>query len=43
MVAEAPPAEAGRIRLKTRTIESRAGRSIFLFFIAASHYPSFEN
>jgi hypothetical protein len=38
-VAEAPATEAGRIRLKTRTIASRAGRSIFLFFIATSYYP----
>jgi hypothetical protein len=33
MVAEAPPAEAGRIRLNTRTIENRASECISLFFI----------
>jgi hypothetical protein len=43
VVTEAPATEAGRIRLKTRTIDSRTGRSIFLFFIATSDYPSSEN
>jgi hypothetical protein len=43
MVAEAPAAHAGSIRLKTRTIEKRAGKSIFLFSIATSDYPSSEN
>ena len=42
-VAEAPATEAGRIRPKTRKIESRAAKSIFLFFIAAPYYPSSEN
>jgi hypothetical protein len=50
MVAEAPPAEAGRMRLKTRIIENRAGNSILLFFIAIPPsstllylpYPSIE-
>jgi hypothetical protein len=37
--AEAPTTNAGRIRLKTRAIESRAGKSIFLFFIVTSYYP----
>jgi hypothetical protein len=32
---EAPIAEAGRIRLKTRTIENKADNRLFLFFIAA--------
>jgi hypothetical protein len=44
-VAEAPTAEAGRIKLKTRAMENRAGKSIFLFlifFIVTSHYPSSE-
>jgi hypothetical protein len=35
MVAEAPAAEAGRIKLKIRAIESRADMGIFLFPIAA--------
>ena len=34
MVAEAPATHAGSIRLKTRTIEKRDGKRIFLFFIA---------
>jgi len=38
---ETPTAEAGRIRLKTRTIESKAGKSIFLFFIAAPPFSFF--
>jgi hypothetical protein len=43
MVAEAPATEAGRIRLKTKTMASRAGRSIFLLFITSSDYLSSEN
>jgi hypothetical protein len=43
-VAEATATEAGRIRLKTRTIASRAGRSIVLFFMAPPiiYYPKTE-
>jgi hypothetical protein len=37
-VAEASATEAGRIKLKARTIASRAVRSISLFFIGASYY-----
>jgi hypothetical protein len=39
MLVEASVAEAGRIRLKARTMESRADRGIFLFLFAASCYP----
>jgi hypothetical protein len=42
-IAEAPATEAGRIRLETRTTASRAGKSIFLFFIVTSYCPSSEN
>jgi hypothetical protein len=35
-VAEAPAAEAGRIKPMTKTIASRADKSIFLFFIDTS-------
>jgi hypothetical protein len=37
MVAEALTTDPGRIRLKTKKIESIANKSIFLFFIAASY------
>jgi hypothetical protein len=36
-VAEASVVETGRIRLKTRTMASKAGRGIFLFSIAVSY------
>jgi hypothetical protein len=32
-LAQGPPAIGGRIRLNTRTIENRASRCIFLFFM----------
>ena len=35
MATEIPVAEADRKRPKTRTIEDRANKSIFLFFIAS--------
>jgi len=38
---ETPIAEAGRIRVKTRAIETRVNKSIFLFFIAAPPFHSF--